>query len=720
MAGDIKTRSASKAKPTDKEKFLAKARERFTAAQEYWNKIYGPAKEDLKFYAGEQWPEWVAKQRNKPGSERPMLTINRLPQFHNQIVNDYRQSTISLRAQPQEAHDEDTADAYQGLFRQIEKISIAQLAYIKALSDGATIGVGYITATTDYVSEDSFLQDILIKRVTSPFRHFPDPSAREFFLEDSEFWFVVESISNDAYDELYDKDKRTDFEGFDGEDDWRGENETIVAQYWYYKRAPAVLCLFKDGSSAWEDEIAKDHEHFDASLIINRRTVNRKKLFCALIDGANVLDEKEWPRPRIPHVPVWGNEIWIDDQRIVRGFVHNAKDSCRMFNYLKSAEAEAIALAPKAPYIVEEGQIEGHEDAWKNAANNPQAFLKYKGVAVDGHLVGPPQRQAYEAPVAAIVQASMHSSDDMKATIGIYDASLGARSNEVSGKAITARKRESDTSTYNYVDNLALSIGYLGTIIAELMPVYYDSVRTIRIVGDDGESSTVKINDKDENGKPVPKSPQIADIRYDLVLDTGPSFQTQREETASTIVDLAHNYPDLMKFAGDIAIGSMNFKGAREIAARLKRAIPPQVVGEDEDPETQLAAAKQQLEQGKEIVAQLTQKVAEQAHELDKAKLELKNKDGELEVKRDALALEREKLIAESRNATEGDGSEPTMEGLQHIAAALLELGSDVEQLKEMIMATVDEKGQETPTDVPPGAEAAPPTPEEGIPGNAP
>jgi hypothetical protein len=708
VANDIKT--ATTAKPTEDEEFLTKARERFSKAQTYWNERYLKAKDDLKFYAGDQWPDYAKRGRNVPGKERPTLTINRLPQFHNQIVNDYRQATIGLRAVPQGTEHIDTAKAYQGLFRQIEKQSFAQLAYIKALSDSSIAGLGYITVAADYIRDDSFLQDLMIKRVETPFRHFPDPEANGFFLEDAEFWFVVDKISNTKYDELYKAENRADFSGFDGEQDWRTGEETTIAQYWYFEYTPTTLYLFRDGSTSFKEDVDHDHPHFNKERdVVHDRAVKRKRLCWALIDGANVLERRKWPKPRIPIVPVWGNELWVDDKRTFQGFVHNAKDSCRMFNFLKSKEAETIGLAPIAPYIAEEGQLEGHTDEWNDAANTPKSVLPYKGVAIDGHLVGPPQRQGYEAPVAAIVQAAAHAADDMKATIGIYDASLGARSNEVSGKAIDARKREGDTATYNYVDNLSLSVGYVGLIVGELIPVYYDTQRTQRIIGDDGQTSTVVLNKKDANGKPVEGSPQVVDILHDLVLDTGPSFQTQREQTAQTLIDLSHNFPQLLELAGDIAVGAMNFQGAQEIAARLKRSIPPAIVGEDEDPETQLAAAKQTIAQGKEVVAKLTEEVGNLHQELTEAKIKLLNKEGEIGIKRDELVLRSKELDSKLADlAKAGKEGSDTVEGVATLAEGLLHIGSQMETMKDMLMELVAEEVKE------PSANEAP----EAIPGD--
>lgn len=681
----------SQRNPTkDDDEFLEKARERFREAKEYWDTIYNLAREDTEFYAGDQWPKGIKAQREADLSNpRPCLTINRLPQFHNQIVNAYRQSGMSMQAAPQETEDEEVARIYKGLFRQIEKQSHAQVAYVKALSDGCIGGVGYIRALSQYADSKSFNQDLYIKRVTNPFSHYPDPYATEFFLEDAEYWFVIDKIKKKAYEK---GGEYADFEpdDFTGEEsyrsDWRGDDSVIIAEYFYFETERKTLILFKDGSTAFEEDIkdedkAEAEEHTDKKRKVDVRTLKWCK-----IDGYNILEKAtEWGAPRIPIVPVWGNELWIAEKRQLTGLVRNSKDSQRMYNYWQSSKTEMIALAPKAPYIAAEGQLEGaREDEWRNATITPKSVLYYKPVSVDGHLVGAPQRQTYEAPVQGIIQASLQSSDDMKATIGIYDASLGQAGNEVSGRAITARKSQGMTATYNFIDNLALAIGYIGVIIAELIPVYYDTERQLRIVGEDGKISMVKVNG--------PGQKNIVDVKYDLVLNAGANYATQREETVSILTELARQYPKVWDIAGDIAVRNMDFAGAREIAERLKRTLPPQVIADDDDPETKLIAANTAIEQMKSALAAATDKIGELTTSSQMMEAQLKDKTGELRIKQQEVNIKRDeakaKLITAAAAAQDGKNANALM---AEAMEAIQELGGRMDGVMDMVQALSDE-----------------------------
>lgn len=681
------------------DEFLAKARERFKAAYDYWMKIYDPAKEALEFYGGDQWPLNVRNQRESDVTNpRPVLTINRLPQFHNQIVNAYRQATLSMNASPQEAEDVDVALTYEGLFRQIEKQSHAQTAYIKALSDGTIHSVGFIRVLTEYASHDSFDQDIFIKRVVNPFSHFPDPKAVEFFLQDADYWFVLDKVPESEYNEggEYEDFDPSDFTGEESDRVlWRGDLEVTVAEYYYFEKEKVQLHLMEDGSTVWENELAElpDDEQEELRKAIKKSRMTEKKVlkWCK-IDGYNVLEKPiEQAKPRIPIAPVWGNELWVGDERKLTGITQGAKDSQRMYNYWQSAKTEMIALAPKAPYIAAEGQLEGEREAeWRDAAHTAKSVLYYKPVSVDGHLVGAPQRQVYEAPVQGIIQASLQSSDDMKATIGIYDSSLGQQGNEVSGKAILARKTQGATATFNFVDNLALAIGYVGIIVGEQIPVVYDTKRVLKIVGKDGKTKSVTVNGGDG-------TPNIVDIKYDLVLDSGPSYATQREETANVLTELARQFPKLWDVAGDIAIRNMNIGGANEIADRLKRTLPPEVVGDDADPQTKLAAASNTIKQMQQALAAATSKITEleQSAQLNEAKLN--DKSGELAIRQQELKIKQDEAKAKliTAGAAAASSKENASAGLLVAEAldAIKELGGQFTGVMDMIEALAGSGG---------------------------
>jgi len=143
-----------------------------------------------------------------------------------------------------------------------------------------------------------------------------------------------------------------------------------------------------------------------------------------------VLEERDWAGKWIPVVRVVGNEFEVDGQLYISGLVRNAKDAQRMYNYWVSQEAEMLALAPKAPFIAYGGQFEGYEQNWKTANTNNWPYLEVNPDVTDGAGNPLPLPERAQPPMAqtGLIQAKMGAGEDIKATTGQYDSSIGATS----------------------------------------------------------------------------------------------------------------------------------------------------------------------------------------------------------------------------------------------------------------------------------------------------
>jgi hypothetical protein len=246
-------------------------------------------------------------------------------------------------------------------------------------------------------------------------------------------------------------------------------------------------------------------------------------------------------------------------------------------------EAEIIALAPKSPWLVAAGQIENYENDWKVANSKNLAYLEYNPLTSQGGVaVPPPQRiDPPQVPTAA-VNAMREASDDIKSTTGIFDASLGAQGNESSGRAIVARQKMGDNATWHFQDNLVRAVRHMGRIFVDLIPQIYDTPRAVRILGEDMADEIALVNqmhhdDKDGEDK-------IYDLtvgKYDVVVDVGPSYESKRMETAENLTNIIQAIPQIGQVCSDILVRNLDFPGASELADRLKRTVPPNLL---EDP----------------------------------------------------------------------------------------------------------------------------------------
>lgn len=638
----------------DNTKMLALAKERFLIASEAESEIRDLALDDLKFRAGDQWPDNIKKIRYD--EQRPCLTINQIPQFVRQITNDQRQNRPSIQINPVDSEaDVETAKVLEGMVRHIEYDSGADAAYDTAFQAAVTSGFGYFRINTAYTDELSFDQDIKILRVRNAFTVYFDPNCKEPDYSDAMWAFVVETLSKEDFKEQYPKSQLSEMGDWSSTGDgWVNEDECRIAEYWYREAKDKTIIQMSDGSIREKSSLPPGTKKGDKLTLVGgdgkketltlsaERTTQIFSVKWCKINGDEVLEETDWPGKWIPIIPVLGDELDVDGQRILEGIVRQAKDPQRQYNYMSSATTETIALAPKAPFIAAVGQIENFEADWQSANIKALSVLQYNPVSLNGAAVPPPTRNTFEPAIQATTIAMGQSLQDLRATTGIYQAAQGAQGNETSGKGILARQQQSHSANFHFVDNLSRSLRHAGRIIVDLIPHIYDTARTMRIIGEDGSQSTVQLQPGAQAQAQAAQQAvkqTLFDVtvgKYDVTVSTGPSYQTKRQEAVASQMQLVSSFPAIMPVAGDIMVRNMDWPGAQEIADRMEKMLPPQL----QENENGVPPQVQQQ------VAQLTQQNQQLTGALQKTTEELKDKTN---IK--AMELEsKERIEFESMN----------------------------------------------------------------------
>ena len=284
----------------------------------------------------------------------------------------------------------------------------------------------------------------------------------------------------------------------------------------------------------------------------------------------------------------------------------------------------------------------------------------------------------FEPPIQALVQETLMAADDIKATTRVFDAALGARSNETSGRAIAQRGAESELSNAHFADNQARAIEHAGRIALQVVQAIYTEPQVLRILGDNDEEELVRVNQLfTENGEA--KEFRLNAGEYDVIAKAGPNYKTQREETVGTMIDLTRAYPDLFQFIGDIILRNMDAPFSKEAAERFKKTIPPEMLADgaglppEEMLQLQLQRATQMIEQLNAFSEQqeeqigvlrqafqaLQQQLDDKTRDLDRKDRELALKAeisrGELDVKQDAQILDEDEFALKvSQEASNG------------------------------------------------------------------
>lgn len=569
----------------DQGTFLTDCRKKLDAAYLYERENRREASIDLAFLAGYQWPESIRKERQAQG--RPILTINRLPQFVRQVTNDIRQADLAIKVAPvDDKSDPKLAKIYNGLLRQIHYQSSAKHVYGAAAEHQVSCGIGWFRICTEYTDDTTFDQEVRLKSVRNPLSVYCDPGAIEPDRSDAKFMFVTEIIPGDDFKAKY---PDVSLDGIDPPTDGTGDRLTWltrdgvrIAEYWLRKPVKKLIGMTPDGQTIDLTKIGKDL--WNLIGIQRTRTVDTFEVEQYIISGSAVLEgPHKWPSKWIPLIPVIGAETPLETSVVRAGLIRFARDAQQLYNYNRTAAAETLALQPKAPWLVNAKHIAPFKSIWDNINRTNYPYLPYDAGADE--KASPPSRIAPPAMPAAFVKEAELADGDMKATTGIYDSSLGARSNETSGRAINARDRQGDTANFHFSDNLERSMWHAGRILIEMIPQIYDTERVVRILGEDDSEEHHTINQTVMGPDGLPKV--INDLstgRFDVRAVIGQSYATKRMEAADIMMQYLKADPQALPMVRDLVVKNSDWPGADEMAKRFKAAMPPQLLFDPEDP----------------------------------------------------------------------------------------------------------------------------------------
>lgn len=616
--------------------------------------------EDYQFANGDsennyQWPDRLYEARLS--EERPALTINKTRQHNLQIINDARQNKSGIKYRPVgDGANVKSAEVLEGLARHIQDLSNASTARGQAITFQVEAGLGFTRIVTDYEAENTFDQEIYIRPIDDPLSCYLDPDCTQLDGSDARFGFIFADRPRDQVEQEYPqlKGRTAVSNAVDGEDAGFLRDDYIrEAEYYRIKEEEDELIGSSDGTTIllsvlgkgllakWEAETAAKGEE------LRRRPVTRRRLEWFKVVGDVIVDRKEPPGRSIPIIPWIGEETVIEGELDRKGHTRALKDAQRMLNYNRSASVEFGALQSKTPYLADTRAIEGYETYWETANRVNHAVLPYNAVTDDGQAIPPPTRQEPPQSAPVFIEGAQAAERDMMIASGQYEAELGAPGNERSGRAINERQRQGDRATYHFIDNQAMAIRREGQIILELIPEVYDTPRTKRILGEEGDEAQVRIDPDAEAAHQTGQdgdtfNPRIG--RYAVVSDVGPDYATQRQEAFDAIIQVITQAPQLLGRIGDLLFRVADFPLADKIAERLKPELPPEA-------QAAIAELQKQLQQQNKLLGEAMQALTEE-------RLKVKAKDQDAVIRafeadthriaalKDALPIDPEALRA--------------------------------------------------------------------------
>jgi hypothetical protein len=589
--------------------------------------------DDLRKLAGDHWDDKDKRQREL--DRRPCLTINKLPTFLHQVTNDQRQNVPSIKVSPVDSNaDIDTAETIQGMIRHIEYSSNADVAYDTAVNSAAAIGFGYFELIMDYCTPTSWDQDIKFHRIRNSFTVYMDPMSEEPDGSDQKRCMITSKMSRTDFKREY-PDADASNEGFplglgdSSNSDWLGEDFVRIAKYYRIEQMAATAVQLTNGETGWKEDLVSMPP---GVTIKAERKSFRPKTMLYKITALDILESTEIKCQWIPVFPVYGDEIDLDGKVIRSGILRNAKDPSLMYDYWMTAATEEVAMRTRTPVVGAAGQFEGFEDDWEAANVRNIPFLEYNPTDLNGQLNPPPQRQPMIDIPQGVLTMAMHANDNIKATTGLFDSSLGAMGNARSGLQERSQQRQGDMANFHFSDNLNRTVRHVGRCIISMIPNYYDAERIVRIMGEDDTIKPARINQPipPEQQQPDPETGAIKTIlndmtvgEYDVTVSAGPSYSTLRQEAADSMIQFGKSWPKLMDIAGDKVVKAMDWPGATEISERIKKTIPPNLLeGDDQDknaPVVNTPKGPIPVDQAAQMLQEMDQHIQQLSQELQAA-----------------------------------------------------------------------------------------------------
>lgn len=650
--------------PADDDEFMREARRIYHMDVESDRHNIEPAREDIQFVTGDQWDLNVKTRRTR--LNKPALTVNRLPAFVAQYLGSWQQTDTTMLLRPMKGGTKKIAELRQGLIRSILKDPNADHATYTAMETAYICGVGSFGISLVENRYDLFEKDVVLKAYDDPFQVVWDRQSREPTGADARHVWAMEYITKEQFKKIY--PNATSFEGWQGDEfdytrmtsyGWDVDEMVRVCHFWCMKEEDVKLGLEVDSGDIvdvtdWTDEqieagIARDR---NGELML-RETV-RPYAECHVLSGQEILDGPY--RLNISRVPVFRVEGWALQEASVRhrwGFVRHAKDPQRIHNYWRSVLAEELMKSNASKWLLDQAAMRsGLAEQFRNShlSGDNVLFWDSQSAGAKPELIPPPMLNG-----AVLTEAQM-SVQDIKDVTNKHEASMGVTSNEVSGRAITARQRVSELGDRIYLENMNRALSECAKVINELIPEVYDTNRVIKVMGEDDQVLMQEIN-----GDFGDETPDITRGKYDLTFTTGPSYATKREEAVDTMLTMMNHMPQTANYIADIIARNMDIPGADEIADRMMALLPPQLVDTSrmsEQKRAKFEAAQQ---------AQQQQAQQQEAMQMEMFKRQL----GELEAKIQNLSAGAMKSQAQAQLAASQAGVDATKVMSQH------EIGTD-------------------------------------------
>lgn len=622
------------------------AKERFREIVDFEGSERDLMEDDKVFSVGEndnQWEDGDVISRKSSG--RSFLTIMRSNQFTDHIKNQQRQAKPAIKISPtDEGAQEEIAKIHQGIVRQVQYESKANQARQAGFDDAVDEGRGHWIVKTEFIP-GTFKQKFVIDPITDARMVYMDIHRERPDYSDCRFGFVLVNTNRDEFDKKY---PDADLSNWDGAENkgWFTTKDVVIAEYYcemYKKRTLLKVEIDGEEKDIYEDDLTVKRDN--TLNVINEREVDDPYWMWFKMTGNEIIDQERLPWKEIPIITVIGKETVVEGRWSCKGLIRDIKAPLRLYNFLASNEADIIAKAPRAPWVGAEGQFEGHEEEFADSNTSDVPYLEYKPVSLGSQMAPSPERAQYSVDLHNISQSKMDTLEDVKAITGIYDASLGQRSNETSGIAIKRREAQGNNANFHYIDNYGMAIVHEGRVINSAIGIVYDVETTVTVRDDEGEEKLQKINTDETN--------TVGKGNFNTTVSVRASYNTKREEEAAGMIEMAGNNQMVQEIGMGKVIRAQDWNGKDALADLIDSFVMmkyPELSDElkTKEKDDEVGVLKQQLQQAQQQRQQIGQQMQQMQEALQKADGDKQAAEaGKIQIEMQKLEIEKQRLMLE-------------------------------------------------------------------------
>lgn len=609
------------------EALLAEIREYFDYDTQNWADIRREADKDVQYACGNTWePDDVALRAG-----RPMVNLDQLSQYLNQLENTVRQNKRAVKVSPAGGGaTKETGELRSNRIREIEYQSHAQEAYIQAFSSCAMRSYGFARIVAEYEDETSTNQVLRLKAIANPDQVLPDSDAESTSGRDWTRCFFVRTVSRSEFKRDWPHAQVVDFlpEHIAIASKWITSDRVQIAEYWRVTETPnpnggrptREVCQYLTNGLELLDPPGSKEKGTAAS----RKTI--------------------WKGRYIPFASCYGKIIYRtsaigESTKVMLSYIRLARDAAKGYNWTASTELEALAMPIKAALMGYKGQADPEAIALiERAAHEPIAWIEFAAqTEATGTAVLPLPQYGMRAPDISGYEIARESfRRDVQNALGRYstgDHRLGS-TKVTSGVALRELDKSGDLGSYHFIDHYDDMIMFLGEQLDDLLRFYDDTDKEIAVRLPDGTPKLQRINrmtGRGPNGAPAygPGDLRMDQGRHTITISTGPNFDSQREAAKDAATNLLAN-PQAFPYVASDAVRLLDLGPiGDQMADDLEFLQPPamqearqreQKDGAPPDPKQlllQLSKMKQQLHKAEEIMQQAGQELQSKQAELD-------------------------------------------------------------------------------------------------------